>query len=271
MNNSRIITLLSDFGTIDPYVAMMKGVILSINPAAVPLDMSHNIRPGDIFQAARFLREAYPFFPEGTIHVAVVDPGVGGSRRPIALEAHGHLFIGPDNGLFWPVINDCVDVKIVHLKEDRYFLQKVTETFHGRDLFAPVAAHVSMGKRFDRMGEEIDDPVKLTSSVPHEKNGALFGKVVWIDNFGNLITNISRKDMEHFIESGQPIIFAGDFEVKKFCGTYSEVGKGEILALINSSDMLEISVNQGRADVYTGTDLQKAVDLDVRVIRGEGG
>ena len=271
MNNSRIITLLSDFGTIDPYVSMMKGVILSINPAAVPLDMSHNIRSGDIFQAARFLREAYPFFPEGTIHVAVVDPGVGGSRRPIALEAHGHLFIGPDNGLFWPVINDCVDVKIVHLKEDRYFLQNVTETFHGRDLFAPVAAHVSMGKRFDRMGEEIDDPVKLTSSVPHEKNGALFGKVVWIDNFGNLITNISRKDVEHFIESGQPIIFAGDFEVKKFCGTYSEVGKGEILALINSSDMLEISVNQGRADVYTGTDLQKAVDLDVRVIRGEGG
>jgi hypothetical protein len=142
MKISGIITLLTDFGLSDPYVAMMKGVILSINPDARLIDISHQVRVGSILQAGGLIRETYPFLPRGTVHMVVVDPGVGSNRRLIGLEAGGHFFVGPDNGIFWPLIKDHQGARIINLIETKFFLSSVSHTFHGRDIFAPAAAHL---------------------------------------------------------------------------------------------------------------------------------
>ncbi len=152
MKPSGIITLTTDFGLTDPYVAMMKGVILSINPTAKIIDITHLIGAGSISQAAAVIQEIYPYFPQGTIHVAVVDPGVGTERRLLALEAKSHFFVGPDNGVFWPVLMNDQNSRLVHLTETKYFLPHVTKTFHGREIFAPVAAYLSLGIPLEGMG-----------------------------------------------------------------------------------------------------------------------
>jgi len=267
MKRSGIITLLTDFGTADHYVAMVKGVILSINPDARIVDISHHIRTGSIFQAAGLIRETFPFFPKGSVHMAVVDPGVGSERRCIALEAGGHLFVGPDNGVFWPVMADNREARIVNLNENCYFLPSVTHTFHGREVFAPVAAHLSMGEDLGKMGQIVEDPVGLDLPVPHMEDNFLYGQVMRVDNFGNLITNIGRKELEGFLETAEPIVSIGDLEVKKFGRIYSEVEEGELLALINSSDVLEIAVNMGRASKFIGLESNEIVGAGVKVGR----
>ena len=146
MKAAGVVTLITDFGLSDPYVGIMKGVILTINPHASIVDISHQIKMGHITQAAYFLLESYRFFPKGTVHIAVVDPGVGGGRRPILLETQNHFFVGPDNGLFWPIITSHQQIKIIHLTERKYFLPDVSHTFHGRDVFAPVAAYLIKSK-----------------------------------------------------------------------------------------------------------------------------
>lgn len=269
MKRSGIITLTTDFGLVDPYLAMMKGVILSINTKARIVDISHNIMAGSIIQAAGMIRETFPFFPEGTVHVVVVDPGVGSGRRLIALEAAGHIFVGPDNGIFWPVIMEFKRTMIVHLTEERYFSPHITPTFHGRDVFAPVAAHISLGIDPAKMGPVIKDPVKLSSPRPHKIANVLYGQVIRVDNFGNLITNISNADMENFLQQSKPIIQIGNLEIKKLDHIYSDVEKGEPLALIDSSNLLEIAVNLGRAAEYLGTDPGEIVGLAVKISRYE--
>jgi len=267
MKRSGIITLLTDFGLRDPYVAMIKGVILSINRDARVIDVSHSIRAGSILQAADFVRETFPFFAEGTVHVAVVDPGVGSDRRLIGLEAGGHLFIGPDNGIFWPVIEAQGSVKVIQLTEDRYFMPNITHTFHGRDVFAPVAAHLSTGVDLKQMGPVIDDPVELKYPAPHKIDDILYGQVMRIDNFGNLITNIHYKDLENFLESQKPVISIGNLEIKELDSIYSDVDDGEPLALINSFNHLEIAVNLGRASEYIGVDSGEIIGTVVKVGR----
>ncbi len=269
MKRSGIITLMTDFGLTDPYVAMMKGVVLSINPRARLVDISHHIMAGSILEAAGIIRETFLFFPEGTVHVVVVDPTVGSNRRLIALEAGGHLFVGPDNGIFWPLMTDYRENRVIALTERRYFLPHVTHTFHGRDVFAPVAAHLSLGVDPQQMGPEIKDPVALSQPKAHAREEMLYGQVIRVDNFGNLITNIGREELERFLKESKPIIHIGDLEIKDLDNIYSDVEKGEPLAFVNSSGMLEVAVNLGRAAEYVGIERREIVGAAVKVGRYE--
>ena len=270
MKPSGIITLATDFGLTDPYVAMMKGVILSINPNARLVDISHQIKAGSILQAAGVIRETFLYFPRGTIHMAVVDPGVGGSRRLMGLEAGDHLFVGPDNGIFWPLIQKFKNAKAIHLTENRYFLSKVKKTFHGREIFSPVAAHLSLGVALEEMGTPMANPIKLELPAPSEKGGILYGQIVRVDNFGNLITNIPANTLDQFLKKSSPLIQVGNLSVRKLSQVYTDAVEGEPLALINSSDWLEVAVNLGRASEYAGMDPGEAIGTPVKVSRSEG-
>jgi S-adenosyl-L-methionine hydrolase (adenosine-forming) len=242
-----IITFLSDFGLQDGYVAIVKGVILRINPASVIVDITHQIPSGSILHAASVLQETQPFFPQGTVHLAVVDPGVGTTRRPIAVQADSHFFVGPDNGLFSPFITRSPSSSIVLLKEKRYFLPDISNTFHGRDMFAPVAAHLSSGIPLDALGPPVNDPVVLTLPDPQVGDDVLSGTVVRIDHFGNLITNISEKTLQKFLCNGDPVIRIGELTIHGISSAYGETARGGIVALIGSAGFLEIAVNLGRA------------------------
>jgi len=262
---SGIITLTTDFGLSDPYVAMMKGVILSINPSARLLDVTHQIGTGAVSQAALLIRETFPYFPEGTVHLAVVDPGVGSHRKLIALEADAHSFVGPDNGLFWPVFRDFIGAKAVHLTQTRYFLPSITRTFHGREIFAPVAAHLSLGLSLESLGPSIRELKKLNLPQPHVKEGVLCGEIIRVDHFGNLVTNIPSRDLMAFLESGPPRIEAGKLVVRKLSRIYADGEEGKPLALINSSNLLEIAVNLGRASEFVGLTNGEIVGALVKV------
>ncbi len=267
MSRSGIITLLTDFGLSDAYVAMLKGVILSINRNARLIDITHNINAGSIFQGACILKESFSYFPSGTVHVAVVDPGVGSSRRIIALKAAGHYFVGPDNGIFWPVIEYYKETEIIELTEEKYFLPHVTGTFHGRDLIAPVAAYISIGTEFGELGRPAINPEVLTLPRPYQKDDTLKGQIMRIDNFGNLITNITAGMLAEFLGSNKSVIHVGDFEISGISNTYSNKEKGELLALINSSDYLEIAVNLGRASEYLGKASDEIIGTCIKVVK----
>jgi S-adenosylmethionine hydrolase len=260
MKPSGVISLTTDFGLRDPYVAMMKGVILSLHAGARLVDVTHQIDPGAVPQAAGLVRDAFPHFPAGTVHVVVVDPGVGSMRRPIAVAAAGHVFVGPDNGLFFPIIEAHVGAEVVHLTEGRYFRPTVSKTFHGRDLFAPVAAHLSLGVGLEQMGAAIADPVRLPLPKPRRKGDSLLGQIVRIDHFGNLITNIHRTELERFLSAAPPVVKVGGTRIEGLGQAYADVGSGELVALMDSSDCLELAVNRGRA--------ADAIDLSSDVILG---
>lgn len=270
MKPSGIITLLTDFGLRDSYVAMMKGVILSINPDAHLVDISHQVRAGSILQAAGMIRETFRYFPKGTVHVVVVDPGVGGTRRIMGLEARNHFFVGPDNGIFGPLLKGFMQAKAIHLTESRFFLSKVSWTFHGREIFSPVAAHLSLGVALEEMGPPLGDPMTLEFPEPYEKDGILYGQIIRVDNFGNLITNVSAKKLRHFQKKGPLVIELGNLSITKLSHIYSEAKEGQPLALINSSDWLEIAVNLGRASEYAGLDSGEMIGTPVKVSRTEG-
>jgi hypothetical protein len=244
---SGIITLTTDFGQRDPYVAMMKGVILCINREARIVDITHQIAAGSIAEGASILKDAHRFFPSGTVHLGVVDPGVGGPRRPIALVLENYVFVGPDNGLFWPLIQTAGQCEVIRLTHKRYWLNEISATFHGRDIFAPVAAHLSKGVDPFAMGETIDDPMPLQVPLPRMEGSALVGEVVRIDHFGNLITNITREHLAPFLESKDLTIRIGVVVLKTLSTTYSDVPEAQPLALIGSSNALEIAVNGGNA------------------------
>jgi len=267
MKLSGIITLVTDFGLVDPYVAMMKGVILSINADARIVDISHHIKPGAVLQAAGIIRETFRYFPRGTVHVAVIDPGVGGPRRPMGLEANDHLFVGPDNGILWPLIQGSKGANVIHLTENKYFLPKISATFHGREIFSPVAAHLSLGVALGEMGPPMSDPIELEFPRPREKEGILYGQIIRVDNFGNLITNISANKLSRFLKKASPAIELGNLAITKLSQIYGDRKEGEPLALINSSGWLEVAVNLGRASEYTGLDASETIGAVVKVSR----
>ncbi len=270
MKRSGIITLLTDFGLKDPYVAMMKGVILSINPFARIVDITHSLACGDISQAARHLVSTFGYFPEGSVHVAVVDPGVGGDRRLVALEVKNHFFTGPDNGLFSAVIEKYGPARIFEVTEEGYFLTPVTKTFHGRDVFAPIAAHISMGKGLEDLGKPLDDPVKSILPLPIMSEGFLYGLTTGNDIFGNIATNITARDLLAFAGESVPVIEIEGITIRGLNETYSDVKIGEPLALINSSGFLEISVNMDSAEKYLkAVTSRTTVDARVKISRGE--
>ena len=247
MKPSGIITLTTDFGRSDPYVAMMKGVILSINPDAKIIDVTHQISASSIKEGGLIIKDSYTYFPSGTVHVGVVDPGVGSTRRPIAVLVENYIFVGPDNGLFSTIIETQRHTDVIHLKEKRYWMNSISPTFHGRDIFAPVAAHLSLGVDPFCMGEKIDNPTPLAYPLPRENNTDLVGEIIRVDHFGNLITNITREHLSPFLSSKGLIIKIGSLILKKISTTYNDVPEGQPLALIGSSNVLEIAINMGNA------------------------
>ncbi len=256
-----IITLLTDFGLKDPYVGIMKGVILGLNPKAALVDLTHQVGPGDVARAAHILRESFSFFPSGTTHVAVVDPGVGANRKPILVKSRNHFFVGPDNGLFWPIIKTDPKVLLIHLTHKEFFLPHISRTFHGRDIFAPVAGHLSLGIDASQMGEIMKDPVTLPDTAPVQRGDTLLGRVVGIDHFGNVITNIRREDLTRFVKNNQTVIRVSEETIEGIKKTYADGEKGKLLALFGSTDHLEIAVNSGRADRVLNLDETHALPV----------
>ncbi|MBT8171721.1 S-adenosyl-l-methionine hydroxide adenosyltransferase family protein [Candidatus Bathyarchaeota archaeon] len=251
-----IISLLTDFGQKDPYVAEMKAVILSINHQACIIDISHEISKFNIKMGAYFLASATPFFPIGSIHMVVVDPGVGTNRRGIIIETQRSLYVGPDNGVLMLAAKNEIIKNVFTIDNPKYFRSKVSNTFHGRDIFAPVAAYLSMGIKLSELGQLITDYIFPEFIKPYENKGDLFGVVIHIDDFGNIITNISVKDIERYgIQKNDSINFVfGDKRLNlKLCSTYGNVPVGSPLALIGSSNFFEIAVNQGNASKFFNT------------------
>lgn len=243
----RIITLTSDFGLRDPYVAEMKAAILGIFPDCDIVDISHLVGKFDIREGAFVLASAVPYFPEGTIHVAVVDPGVGTQRRSIVIETQRGYFVGPDNGILI-LAAEVLDIKRVHeITSRRFMLSHVSETFHGRDVFAPLAAHLAKGLDLEEMGHRITDFVRPKFTFVERGTDSLVGEVLHIDDFGNIITNIPRKDIVGFRDKLVRVEFSGTTIDMKVFQTYANVKPQRPLLLIESHNYLEISLNQGNA------------------------
>lgn len=246
MTDRPIITLLTDFGWGDGYIGAMKGVILQINPDCRIVDLAHEIPPHDVMGAALVLGQTYPFFPSGTIHVAVVDPGVGGARRPLVLETNGYRFVGPDNGCFTLVLRREEGVQAYELIEERFHLPRVSHTFHGRDIFAPVAAHLAAGVPPAAMGPPIEtaDLTSLSIPDPVAEGEILRGEVIGVDSFGNLVTNISRDTMEACAPDGIVEIEVGGERITGLRSSYAEGREGEVIALWGSAGFLEIALKE---------------------------
>lgn len=259
-----VITLTTDFGCDDHFVGVMKGVILGINPDAALVDLTHGIGPQDVLKAAMVIGMNYRYFPEGSIHVAVVDPGVGSTRRPILVLAAGHAFLGPDNGLFSLIYREeGAGVRVYHMTADKYFLPVRSNTFHGRDVFAPAAAWLSRGIDASLLGGKIDDYLCLpTPFPPRREGGKVHGEVVLIDHFGNAVTNISRSDADGLASpSGvRPSLFFRGRQVP-LVDCYAE-GEGRGLsAVVDSSGLTELFVFRGSAAEDQGIAVGDPVEL----------
>lgn len=258
-----IITLLTDFGERDCFVASMKGVILSINSSADIVDLSHQIASHQIQEAGYFLKSCYRYFPERTIHVAVVDPGVGTERRALLVSAAGSFFVGPDNGLFTEVLEQEVGAKVWQINSPQYRLETVGSTFDGRDLFAPAAAWLSKGVPPTFFGPAIHDPIRRSVAIPVWHEELLVGKIISVDRFGNLISNITARQVREFRAAiGQTVeIHIGTHVINELVGSYSQGDRQTPSALINSSGSLEIFLQEASA----AQSLQVGVGEEVRL------
>lgn len=244
----KIITLLTDFGLKDPYVAEMKAVMLTRCPGARIIDISHLIEKFDIRMGAFVLASAVSYFPRNTVHVAVVDPGVGTKRCPIIVETNFGYFVGPDNGLL--MLAALKDLKCVYVIENSSFtFSKISQTFHGRDIFAPVAAHLAKGCHPSDFGKEIKDFAVPDFAEPYLEENFIKGEILYVDGFGNIITNISSEllQLSDFEDKKVKIKIGGVSTAVKFCYAYGDVSTGKGLAIIGGHDFLEFSVNQGNA------------------------
>lgn len=244
---SVIISLLTDFGTRDAYVASMKGVILGLNPEATLVDLTHEIPPQDIRAGAMVLAGAAPYFPPDTIHLAVVDPGVGCGRRALAARARGQFWVGPDNGLFHLIFSREPPALLVSLENPAYFLPQVSATFHGRDIFAPVAAHLSLGVGLNRFGPAIPAPVPLDFPEPVCTSEAIRGEIIYVDHFGNLVSNVPAAALQSWAGGRGLHLRLGSLVITGLSRTYAEAPPGEFLALIGSHGYLEIACAQDSA------------------------
>lgn len=238
-----VLALLTDFGTRDHYAGTMKGVALGICPDATLVDISHEVPPHDVVAGALELAACYRYFPTGTIFLVVVDPGVGSSRRGIAADTGDYKFVAPDNGVLTPVLDELPARKVVELTERRYARPTVSRTFEGRDRFAPAAAWLAKGVELSALGRPAGAIHRL--DLPHAvvTHDALTGEVLWVDRFGNLITNIDRKTFQKLAQDASLEIQVGTHQVPRVVSTYADVGPGEICALFGSTDHLEIAAN----------------------------
>lgn len=257
-----LVTLTTDFGTRDPYVAAMKGILYRINRRIHLADMTHDIAPHDVFEAALFLSRTIPHYPPGTVHVAVVDPGVGTERHPIALLACEQYLVCPDNGLPTFLLREHPLQEARIITNPEYMLQSISSTFHGRDVFAPAAAHLASGVALDKLGNEIDTIVTLDiPSVQVGPGSAIKGEIIHVDRFGNLITNIR----ERLLEGATPdSVWAGRQHLSGLKRAYAEVPHGSPLALFGSSGYLEIAVNGGSANAALRLGRGDAITLKLK-------
>lgn len=249
------LTLLTDFGTVDGYVAAMKGVIASIAPAATVDDAAHDIPPGDIRAAAWALRRYWRLYPPGTIHVVVVDPGVGGARRPLAAEVAGRLLVAPDNGVATWVFDEAPPTRVVAIANPAFLRERISRTFHGRDVFAPAAAHLAAGVPLTELGPALRDVVRLERPPLGFAPDAIRAEVVHVDRFGNLVTNVP----EDWASFGA--VHVAGVDVGRVRRTYSDVEPGELLALVGSAGYLEVSVRDGSAAARLGVGRGAPVEL----------
>ncbi|MCS7225288.1 MAG: SAM-dependent chlorinase/fluorinase [Armatimonadetes bacterium] len=261
-----VVALLTDFGDRDIYVGVMKGVIAQICPQAQTIDLTHQVAPYDISGGALALWGAYRYFPRGTVFCCIVDPGVGSQRRPIAVQSRDYCFVGPDNGLFWWVLDEEGCEKVVEIQNKVYWLPIVSRTFHGRDIFAPIAAHLAKGIPVDDLGPEIEK--ESLHRLPPLR--ALIGKeqivaeVVHIDRFGNAITNLREEDFADWVQelgwrSWQARIAGVTFS--EILSYYGEAKKGEPLLLFNSFGLLEIAVREGSAQKDLGIEKGRFIEI----------
>jgi S-adenosylmethionine hydrolase len=257
-----ILTLTTDFGTKDGFVGTLKGVIWSICPPAQIADISHSISPQNVLEGAFALWRAYAFFPSGTIHLAVIDPGVGTSRRPVAMQLGEHFFVGPDNGLFTPMLEDAEQQgelpKIVHLTNQKYFLQEISRTFHGRDIFAPVAAYLANGVPLADLGPYIHDPVRLQMPKPEKTPDGWRAHVTVIDVFGNLTTDLPAVAMTGI---KNVTIHIHGREVRELVTSYGEKRTGELVALVDSENYIEVAIVNGSAAKILGAQVGEIIEV----------
>jgi S-adenosylmethionine hydrolase len=249
-----IVTFTSDFGTQDWFVGVVHGVLASIAPNTNVVDLNHAVPPGDVARGAFILEAAGGDFPPGTVHLAVVDPGVGTERRALAVRARDDIFVGPDNGLLeWAL---CAPGAEVHaLTESRWFRRPVSRTFHGRDVFAPVAAHLSLGVPLDQFGPRVDDPVRLPQSHPHREGDALEGRIVFIDRFGNALTNLTEDALrEAFgtVPDRNVVLSLPGRVIQGLARSYGDAPVGALVAILGSSGRLEVAQVGGDASERLG-------------------
>ena len=274
MAGKQIVTLTTDFGDQDHYVGVMKAVILNINPDALLVDISHQVNSHDIFDGAFTLAQSYCYFPAGTIHLVVVDPGVGSARRPILARMGKHQFIAPDNGVLSLIYEREENVEVRHITSEYYFLSPVSNTFHGRDVFAPVAGWLSRGLEADKFGDTVADYVKFTS--PHAKwqdDKTLKGIVLKVDKFGNVITNIRPEDVPQlFGDQPAPFrILINQHQVTQLNQSYAAGRPSELFAIVGSSGLIEVSIYRGSAAKTLGVNRGVEVELVLEGPAAPGG
>lgn len=244
---SSIITLTTDFGSDGPYAAQMKGVILSMNPRATLVDITHAVPPQDIRAGALALLDATSRFPRDSIHIAVVDPGVGTDRGIVAAHLSGRYYVAPDNGLLSPLIGKAKDMQLVRVSDRQFWLPEVSNTFHGRDIMSPVAAHLSLGVPIDRFGPPLVDPVTLDWPLPTAEANQLSGQIIAADSFGNLITNISREDLPFSAPLSALHVSVGQRSLGHVISAYGQRDEGATVGLFGSNGRLEIAIVCGNA------------------------
>lgn len=245
-----IITLTTDFGLQDHFIGTMKGVILERVPDAQIVDISHAVQAFDVFDGALTLAQAYSYFPSGTVHVVVVDPGVGTARRPIVVSTEKYLFVAPDNGVLSLIYDREPRLSVRHITAEHYFLQPLSDTFHARDIFSPIAAALAKGVEVARMGEEVTDFVRFSAPRPRPVNeNTLRGVVLKVDRFGNLISNITSQDAPTLFQADPPPfkIVVGKREITQIHTAYADGAPGEVFGILGSMGYLEIAANRSAA------------------------
>ena len=259
-----LITLLTDFGDRDSFVASMKGVILTINPHATLVDLSHHVPPHSVEDAAYLLKSCYRYFPKGTVHVAVVDPGVGSARRPLIAKNEHYFFLAPDNGLLTPILAEDGELEVREIENADYRLTSLGHTFDGRDLFAPAAAWLTKGEPLASFGRLIDDCKTFTISKPKWEAMALVGEIVHVDRFGNLVSNLTSDHVKEFREVTKrpnPLIRIAGHTIDGLVGSYHEGDARAPCALINSDGRLEVFLKEGSAASLLQLGAKEAVRL----------
>jgi S-adenosylmethionine hydrolase len=263
--DQRIVTFTTDFGLTDHYVGAMKGVVLNVNPSAHVVDISNSVQAYDVLDGAITISQAYKYFPANTVHLVIVDPGVGTSRRPLLVRTDKHFFLAPDNGVLSFVFEEEKErLQVRHITAEHYFLQPVSQTFHGRDIFAAVAGWLSKGVESSAFGEEITDYVRFAAPKPKAMApNTIKGVVLKVDKFGNLITNIRPDDLPELFQAETPAfrIIIGKAEVTKMKTAYAQGTPGETFAILGSMGFLEIATNRGNAARMVGAD--KGSDIGV--------